>query len=149
MKKLVAAVALVLFLSGCAQPEQPAQEESVSAEEQESAAAASLLETQMDYCEGLTETLTPYVDFTTATYAADPFDTGEWLNLSIALTGLDPTGFGDDWESDHAAYMSIHDQIEAAVSSGDGNITLTSTDYKAGMTALMERCVDIGYTTAD
>ena len=114
----------------------------------EEAPETSLLDQQMSYCEGLTEVIVPYQDLVTEVFAGEQLDPSAWVDISIALTELDPTGFGAGWENDHAKFMSIHDQIEQVLNDGGGNLTLQSDDYKEGIVAVMERCVDIGYSAA-
>lgn len=147
MKKLVAAATIasaILLVSCSAQTEPVSPEPSADAAEP----TPTLLDSQMEYCENLTHLLTPYQDVITAVFAEEPLNPTEWVELSSSLEALDPQGFGSGWENDHAAFMTMHDQIAESLAGGGSGI-LTSTDYKAGVVGVMDRCVDIGYSAAE
>lgn len=150
MRKVLAGTAVLMALTGCAS-DAPVEETAV--EEVPQPAEKSVLEPwgtpEEIYCDAFTDSMTEYADAVAEVMSDGVYDSSKWMTLSINLSKLDPSELGNEWMQDHDDYMSIFNQVQDGAASGAERVTLNSEAYKNGVLALVQDCLDAGYSKAE
>lgn len=146
-KHLAVALLAAVGLTGCTSeaPRPEPTKEAPAAPVETKSDQEQLRDAQMRYCKTWWATDAEYMDFITEMMnAGDTFDAKDWPELDRRMKNLNAQGLSPGWQADHVKYLSVRKQINEAIA-GDGNASINTDDWKAGVIGIMDRCVDAGF----
>jgi len=136
-----AALLMLIGLTGCAVSGAESAPEPSSTPEATPSATAEAEPTALKMCEVMGEKFLEYPDYVLALLDGDTTDHSEYVEWANRLTDSAPA----DARTIVAKFTDPVFQVESVMQAGVGELTLTTTDYKAGTLEIMEYCVDAGY----